>query len=120
MCGFSGIITLALWLPATANAPIIVYAALYGFGSGAFVSSAPSAVAQISDVRKIGVRTGTLFAIISLAALVSNPIGGALVGDDHGKYHDLQIYAGIMCCAGAAVLFISRLLLSGPKLMAKV
>ena len=120
MCGFSGIVTLALWLPAAANAPVIVFAALYGFGSGAFVSAAPSAIAQISDVRKIGVRTGTLFAIISVAALVGSPIGGALVDDDHGKYRDLQIYAGIMCTAGAAVLLTARLVLSGPKLMVKV
>ncbi|KAI9666624.1 MAG: hypothetical protein M1821_004560 [Bathelium mastoideum] len=120
MCGFSGVIILALWLPAAANAPIIVFAALYGFGSGAFVSLAPSAIAQISDVRKIGVRTGTLFAIISVAALVSSPIGGALVGDDHGNYQDLQIYAGVMCCAGAAVLLMTRILLAGPKLAVKV
>ncbi|KAI9697881.1 MAG: hypothetical protein M1820_007668 [Bogoriella megaspora] len=120
VCAFSGIITLALWLPATANAPIVLYAALYGFSSGGFVSLAPSAIAQISDVRKIGVRTGTLFAIISIAALVSNPIGGDIIKDDHGKYHYLQIYAGVICCGGGAVLFAARMIQSGPKLVVKV
>ncbi|KAF2237332.1 MFS general substrate transporter [Viridothelium virens] len=120
MCAFSGIIILALWLPAAANAPLIVFAALYGFGSGAFVSAAPSCVAQISDVRKIGVRTGTLFGIVSIAVLISNPIGGALVDDDHGKYRNLQIYAGVICCGGAAVLGASRFVQSGPKLVVKI
>lgn len=95
-----GIIILTLWLPATGNAPIITFAALFGFGSGAFVSLLPSMLAQISDVRQIGVRTGTVFAIISIAALVSNPIGGALITRWHGSYTGLQIYAGVMCAAG--------------------
>lgn len=58
-----GIIILALWLPATANAGIITFTALFGFGSGAFVSLSPSVIAQISDVRQIGVRTGSFFAV---------------------------------------------------------
>ncbi|KAJ5662477.1 MFS transporter asaE [Penicillium maclennaniae] len=36
----SGILVLALWLPSRSNAPAIVFSALYGFGSGAFVSLA--------------------------------------------------------------------------------
>lgn len=118
MCLFTAVIVLALWLPATGNAPIIVFAALYGFGSGAyalndysflerprltttrFVSLAPSVIAQISDVRQIGVRTGTLFAIISVAALISNPIGGALITRWDGKYTGLQIFAGVLTMSG--------------------
>lgn len=89
-----------MWIPSTTNAPIIVFAALYGFGSGAFVSLSPSLIAQISDVRQIGVRTGTLFAIISIAALISNPIGGTLITRWNGAYTGLQIYCGVMCLAG--------------------
>ncbi|KAK5168867.1 uncharacterized protein LTR77_006176 [Saxophila tyrrhenica] len=119
MCSFTGIITLALWLPAKANAPIIVFAALFGFGSGAFVSLAPSLVAQISDVRKIGVRTGTLFAVISIAALISQPIGGALVTRWDGAYTGLQIYAGVLMCGGAVVLLLARIKLAGLKVSTK-
>lgn len=117
---FTGIIVLALWMSAKSNAPIIVFAVLYGFGSGAFVSLAPALVAQISDVREIGVRNGTMFAIISLAALCSNPIGGALVQADGGRYTGLQVFCGIMCLAGASGFLGARLVLAGPKLMEKV
>ena len=100
MCTFTSITILALWLPATGNAPIIVFAALFGFGSGAFVSLMPSLIAQISDVRQIGIRTGTLFAVISIAALISQPIGGEIIQRWHGSYVGLQIYAGVLTAGG--------------------
>ena len=120
MTAFTAIIILALWIPATANAPIIVFAVLFGFGSGAFVSLAPSLIAQISDVRKIGVRTGTLFAVISVAALISNPIGGQLITRDHGGYLQLQIYTGVMCLGGAIILVLARVKVGGFGLTTKV
>ncbi|KAI9758540.1 MAG: Altered inheritance of mitochondria protein 24, mitochondrial [Chaenotheca gracillima] len=120
MTFFSAILVLALWLPSASNAPIIVFAILYGFGSGAFVSMAPSLIAQISDIRKIGVRTGSLFAIISIAALVGNPIGGALVSHYNGGFTGLQIFSGVMEIAGACFFVAARVVLAGPKPMAKV
>ncbi|KAF2173881.1 hypothetical protein M409DRAFT_62108 [Zasmidium cellare ATCC 36951] len=120
MCFFSAVIVLAMWIPSKANAPIIVFAALYGFGSGAFVSLAPSMIAQISDVRKIGVRTGTFFATISIAALISNPIGGALITRWDGKYTGLQIFAGVIMFAGSCFIAAARVRLSGPKIVEKI
>ncbi|GAB7347458.1 hypothetical protein MBLNU459_g4374t2 [Dothideomycetes sp. NU459] len=120
MCFFTGIIVFALWIPAAANAPIIVFAILYGFGSGSFVSLAPSLVAQISDVREIGVRNGTLFAIISFAALCGNPIGGAIVNSMSGRYLGLQIFCGVMCLAGATSILGARIVLAGLKPTVKV
>ncbi|KAH0258947.1 monocarboxylate permease-like protein, partial [Aureobasidium melanogenum] len=120
MMAFAGILILALWLPAASNAPIIVFAALYGFGSGSFVSLAPSLVAQISDVREIGVRNGTVFAIISFAALCSNPIGGALITHWDGKYTGLQIFGGIMALSGACTILAARIVLAGTKIATKV
>ncbi|KAF2722312.1 major facilitator superfamily transporter [Polychaeton citri CBS 116435] len=120
MCLFASILILALWLPATGNAPIIVFAVLYGFGSGAFVSLAPAVIAQISDVRQIGVRTGSMFAVISIAALISNPVGGALVERWNGKFTGVQIFAGIMMLAGTALILAARMRLVGIKLVAKV
>jgi len=107
-CLFSSIIVLALWLPSSGNIPIIIFAVLYGFSSGAFVSMAPSLVAQISDIRQIGVRNGSLFAIVSIAALTGNPIGGALVTRDNGKFTYLQIFCGVAMAAGSVLFIASR------------
>jgi len=103
---FTTVMILALWLPGRNNAAIISFAAFFGFGSGAFVSLLPAMVAQISDVRQIGVRTGTMFAVISLAALVSNPIGGAIIQKWNGDYTGLQIYAGCMCAGGCVMTIL--------------
>ncbi len=91
----STILVLALWLPARGNVPYILFAAFYGFTSGAFVSLAPALIAQISDIRQIGVRSGSMFMVISFAVLVGNPIGGALVVAEGGSYTHLQIFGGV-------------------------
>ncbi|PGH26608.1 hypothetical protein AJ80_01737 [Polytolypa hystricis UAMH7299] len=117
---FSAIITLALWLPATSNAPILVYAVLYGFSSGAFVSLAPALVAQISDVRKIGVRTGTMFATVSIGALTGNPIGGALIPDhSHSSLWKMQLFGGMTMAAGAVFFILARVKVTGWTLWKK-
>ncbi|KAI4121192.1 MAG: hypothetical protein LQ341_007439, partial [Variospora aurantia] len=112
----STVLVLALWLPARGNVPYILFAALYGFSTGAFVSLAPALVAQISDVREIGVRTGAMFGAISVAALVGNPIGGTLVSNEGGDYLHLQIFCGIMMLGGSMVFVASRWSLAGFKL----
>lgn len=120
-CFCTGIIVLALWIPATGNAAIIVFAVLYGLFSGAFFSQAPAVVAQITtDMRLIGVRTGTFFAIISIAALISNPIAGALIERDNGSYLGLQIFAGVVTIAGACFITAARTTLVGAKVIAKI
>ena len=116
----SAILVLALWIPSRGNVPIILFAALYGFSSGAFVSLAPALIAQISDIRQIGVRTGSMFAIVSIAALVGNPIGGALVTHEHGGYTHLQLFCGIVLFAGACFFVAARVSLVGTKFTVKV
>jgi MFS family permease len=112
---FSAIIVLALWLPASGNIPIIIFSALYGFSSGAFVSLAPSLIAQISPIREIGVRSGTMFFAVSVAGLTGNPIGGALVGQDHGDFLYLQIFCGLTMIVGTLIFVASRWVLTGFK-----
>lgn len=116
----STILVLALWLPARGNVPYILFAAFYGFSSGAFVSLAPALVAQISDIRQIGVRTGSMFAVISVAALVGNPIGGALVSNENGNYTHLQIFCGITMLGGSVAFVAARWSLAGFKPTIKI
>ena len=98
----SAILCSALWIPARSNASIIVFAALYGFSSGGFVSLGPAIVAQISNLEELGTRLGTYFAIISIAALISNPIGGALVPNPAtDPFWKLQLFASVMMAAGS-------------------
>ena len=119
MCYMCGILVLALWLPSAGGAPIIVFSALYGFGSGAFVSMMPALTASISDLQQLGVRNGALFAFISIAALVGNPIGGVLLSRDDGGFLYLQIFCGVAIMIGSTFFFITRGLLIKWKLFVK-
>jgi MFS family permease len=107
-CFFSAIVVLALWLPSSGSIPIIIFSALYGFSSGAFVSLAPALIAQISDIRQIGVRSGTMFAIISIGALTGSPIGGALVTKDNGNFKYLQVFCGCALTVGSVMFLAAR------------
>jgi MFS family permease len=78
LAGFSAIVTLALWLPAAANAPLIVFAILYGFASGCTLSIIPAMVAKLGKINQLGARSGALYAFSSVGVLVGSPIGGAI------------------------------------------
>lgn len=115
MSFLAGILTVALWLPAKGNAPIIVYAILYGFSSGAFISLVPAVIAQISPIQEIGVRSGSFFAWISMAALTGNPIAGAITSRQNGAFSGLQIFTGVVLLTGGVFFVLGRVLIAGFK-----
>jgi MFS family permease len=116
MGGFTAILILALWLPATGNAPIILFAALFGIGSGAGIGLTPALCAQISPIEDIGVRTGTIFAISSIAALTGSPIGGQIIADSHGSFRNTKIFSGVSCAVGVALFVATRISIAGVKM----
>ena len=125
LISFTFIIVLALWIPANSNATLIVFAALYGFGTGAIVSLPPALIAQISDIRKLGSRVGTVFFILSFAALTGSPVGGSLVSYDEktGKLEGIlkmQIFTGVVMGVGAFSYVGARISLAGLDLKKKV
>ncbi|KAJ5392475.1 MFS general substrate transporter [Penicillium cosmopolitanum] len=111
----SGILTFALWLTGRSNVAIILYAAFFGFFSGAYVSLTPALIAQLSPIQEIGIRTGALYFFVSIAVLTGSPIAGALVSVDKGKYGYLEIFAGATMCAGAALVVLTRVVKGGFK-----
>lgn len=77
----SGVLSFALWLPDQGIAMIMVFACLYGFTSGVFISVTPPAVAQILPDDKIGARIGAFFTLTALATLMGSPIAGCLLDE---------------------------------------
>lgn len=72
-CVLSGVLIFC-WLPmAKSEAGLVVFALLFGFTSGAYVSTMPACVAVMTeDMSEIGVRIAMAFLGISLAALVGS------------------------------------------------
>ncbi|KAL2828949.1 major facilitator superfamily domain-containing protein [Aspergillus cavernicola] len=103
------ILVLTLWLPSRTTPTAITFAALYGFTSGAAVSLAPALIAQISDIREIGVRSGTYFAIAAFAALTGTPIGGALVPAPlEGSYLGVEVFCAGTMLVGVLIYGVAR------------
>jgi predicted MFS family arabinose efflux permease len=69
VCYITGIVFLALWLPASGNGAIIKFAVLFGFFSGSYVSLIRALVVQISPPKEIGFRTGLVFSLPACGGL---------------------------------------------------
>lgn len=119
MATFTTTLILALWLPASGDIPIIIFAVLFGISSGSGISLTPALCAQISPIQDIGVRTGTILAIGSFAGLSGSPIGGEIISDSHGSFRNMIIFAGLSCSIGVAFFIAARIVLGGFR-MAKV
>lgn len=115
----SAVLALAMWIPAPdgSNATTFAFAALFGFTSGTFVSMTPALVQQLSAVQEIGTRLGVTFGIISVAALTSNPIAGALVQAGGGGYLYVKIFAGLAMAVGCLLIVGSRTAQVGWKMV---
>ncbi|KAI0468232.1 monocarboxylate permease-like protein [Xylaria cf. heliscus] len=104
----SAIITLALWVPGNTTGTTIGFGAIYGFTSGGFISLIPAIIAQISDLREIGTRSGVLLLVGSLGSLTGSPIAGAIVSAQNGGYLGLKLFNGFTLLLGAIFLILSR------------
>ena len=119
-CTLTCIMILAVWIPADTNVGQIVFAPFFGFTSGAAISLTPALIAQISPIQEIGVRTGLVMAAGSIGALTGSPIGGALIGEDHGGFLYLQLFGGCVCVVGTLCFLILRIKVGGFTVMKKV
>ncbi|KAM5538781.1 hypothetical protein V8D89_007503 [Ganoderma adspersum] len=119
-CAFlAGLSTALLWPAAHSLAPLLAYAALYGLFSGAFNALIVPCIAQISDIREIGMRIGLLYSIISFPSLVGNPAAGALLTVGHGSYTGLILMSGTSIMVGSGFMLLSKLRIH-PDIFARV
>ena len=117
MSGFTTILILAMWLPATGNAANIVFAALFGIASGAGIGLTPALCAQVSPIQEIGVRTGTVFTIAAFAALTGSPIGGQIIAVSNGSFRYAIVFGGVSCALGTALFIATRMAHAGVKMV---
>lgn len=113
----SGIFCLCIWIPVKDTAGIVVFAVIFGFSSGGYISLAPTLIAQISDIRQIGTRVGAAFALQSFGALTGSPIGGAIVSAHNGNYLGLQLFCGVAMLIGTVAFFVARHVQAGFKMV---
>ncbi|KAL8281336.1 hypothetical protein RQP46_006370 [Phenoliferia psychrophenolica] len=115
-CLLSGIF-IFLWLPmGKSEAGLIVFAILYGYLSGTFVSMQPACIASMTvQMDQIGIRTAMAFIFTSLAALTGTPIAGAMITAQGGSYVGAACWSGAMVLFGAFSLGVARQILVRRK-----
>jgi MFS family permease len=117
--GICGILAFC-WIRINTEAGLLVFAILYGYFSGAFVSLPPAVIASLTkDMSRLGTRMGMFFFISSIGVLVGTPISGALITSAGGSYVTAQVYSGVLLLASFAFAAASRFAVTGFKLMAK-
>lgn len=77
-------------------------------------------VAKLSDVRNLGVRNGSLYAVSAIGVLTGSPIAGAIVNRQHGGFSGLIIFCGVTLLTGTVFAILSRHSQVGFKLKAKI
>ncbi|OJJ06557.1 hypothetical protein ASPVEDRAFT_87855 [Aspergillus versicolor CBS 583.65] len=113
--GITSIFCLALWVPGQSQEALFAFAVMYGLFSGSFISLAPTLVAQISDIREIGIRQGTCFVFQSFGALTGSPIAGAITARQNGSFLGLQLFCGFSLFTSMAVYIVARVVLVGLR-----
>ncbi|KND93406.1 Riboflavin transporter MCH5 [Tolypocladium ophioglossoides CBS 100239] len=107
----TGASILALWLPFSyypSHAGIIVFALVYGFVSGAFVSLLMPCAAKAGSLETLGQRFGTFQPVMAVSTLTGLPIMGAILRRQQDtNFTGLQIFSGVSCLLGAGLLIVS-------------
>lgn len=108
---------LTLCLLAIRNTPgLVVFSVLYGFAAGAFMGLPAAGVVSLSaDKSKIGTRLGMTLAFVGFGVLVSNPIAGAILGQDQ-NWVGLIVWCGVLLFASSVSMAASRIIKVGPGL----
>lgn len=117
---FSLVIVLGVWLPGRSNATSIVFAVLFGIGSGACIGLGPVLIMSISPMNEVGFRMGTIFAIAGIGCLTSPPIGGAIAdATKNGDYDLACVFSGVNYFISLIFIIWLRARLVGWKIATK-
>jgi len=119
LAGLSTGILIFCWQKATTNASILVVAAVFGFCSGAIISSmSVSLVTVPKDPRNIGTYMGQGMFVIAFAALIGPPINGALIKRYH-SFDESSIFSGTLVLVGSLIVLVAKHA-TGKGVLAKV
>lgn len=101
---------LCVWLPlGHTTAGIVVFAVLFGFGSGTAIAIAPVCIGKMCKTQHYGRYYATSYTVVSIACLIGIPIAGAIVRSDGGEYDSVIIFTGVIFFASAVAMMWGKL-----------
>lgn len=103
ICGTTSTIVFC-WMAVRTPSGLYIWTVFYGIFAAGIQSLFPAALSFLTtDLRKLGVRMGMTFTIVSFAVLTGPPIAGAII-DNGGGYEGAQAFAG--CSLALAFVFL--------------
>lgn len=118
-CCLASCILMFGWIGIEDVAGLVVFALLFGFFSGTFVSLPPTAIVSLSPhLGVVGTRMGMAFTVASLGLLVGTPVSGAIL-QSTGNWIGPQTLAGATTCVATLFLVLSRIYKAGTKISVK-
>ncbi|KIO29133.1 hypothetical protein M407DRAFT_21705 [Tulasnella calospora MUT 4182] len=109
---FIAAVTSVCWPYAQSYPSLLVVAVLFGFSSGAFISLLPSAISYMVPRHQLGRAIGLSGTIMSIGALVGNPIAGQILIVS-GGFDAVGAWAGGTIFISVILMIVSRRLALG-------
>ena len=118
-CAFATSILCFGWIGINSIPGVIIFAILYGFFSGAFVSLPPSAIVSLTpNLGLVGTRMGMCFGITAIGVLIGTPVSGAILNST-GKYIGTQLFCGSIVLLAMVLMISARWAKYGAKVLVK-
>ena len=110
---------LGVWLNVGGSVPgLVIFALLFGFGSGSNISLAPVCIGRLCGTEVFGRWYATCYCIVSIGCLTGVPIAGQILADEDGSYKGLIGFTGGCYVAGLLCFVAARVIRTGWKLRA--
>ncbi|KAK1855167.1 MFS monocarboxylate transporter [Colletotrichum chrysophilum] len=101
---FSGLL-LYCWVSVNSEGRLFAFCIIYGSFAGGVQSVFPAACSGLTtDLKKMGMRTGMVFTVVSVACLTGPPLAGALIERGNGDFLYAQVFGGSALMGGTLVL----------------
>lgn len=107
ICGITSLLVYC-WMAVRDGGSMYAWTVVYGFFAAGVQSLFPAALSFLTtDLRRIGVRMGMVFTIVSFAVLTGPPIAGSII-DTTGGFRGTQAFSGTALALGCVFLFCSK------------
>ncbi|KAK8162949.1 major facilitator superfamily domain-containing protein [Phyllosticta citrichinensis] len=109
------------WAAVSSLGALFAFCIIYGFFGAGIQSLFPASCASLTtDLKKMGVRTGMCFSVVSIACLTGPPIAGALIQQHNGGFLYAQMFGGSAFMGGTLTLVAARIAKSGLELKSRM
>lgn len=120
LCTFlSGFFTLVLWTTAKSDVSIWIYAVLYGFFGGGYISLQGASLPQVAGYDNISAANGLSYFTSTLGYLFGSPIASTIISTS-GSYVYAAVYSGVLMTVGGLIAWKLRVDRADWKPLTKV